>query len=169
MIHRSRLSAGRVWEKGWGQRAAGVGLALLAAGSLTACEPTVEIVVEGGDDMSYAPPPDYFITDRPLLDVAQQAADEGRWLVAVASADWCGPCQWYKRYVLSTPEVEAWFRDNNALAVMVDTDAAPDDAQMLGANALPFTAVVSNGDISATKVGGYPSDELLAWLNRQTR
>lgn len=98
-----------------------------------------------------------------LQEAVTRADQEGRVVVAVASATWCGPCQSYKRGALSAPEVTAWL-DEHAVAVYVDVDKHPEEASLLGVRGVPATYVIRGGELVDSRVGLMQARGLLQWL-----
>ena len=112
-----------------------------------------------------APTPELF-RDSATLDAAiERAGAEGRVVVAVAAADWCAPCQTYKRNALSDERVASWLRVN-AVPVLIDvTDGAGAGAGRLGVRAIPATFVLDgHGEVLARREGDASASALLAWL-----
>jgi len=64
-------------------------------------------------------------------------------LVVMATATWCGPCRYFKKYVLHSPEVQQALRDVDF--VMFDADRSAGSLRALGVRAFP-TFVVVNPD-----------------------
>lgn len=109
-----------------------------------------------------APTPPAFASGISLQQAAQQAA--GKPLVAVVSADWCGPCQTYKRNALSDPRVSQLL-NAAAFPVIFDTDRQPDAARALHAHGIPATIIIHNDKIHARATGALPPEDLLTFLN----
>lgn len=112
-----------------------------------------------------APTPPVFddeVTLAAAVDAA--AADEDRFVFAVATADWCAPCQGYKRGALTDQRVEQWIT-NNAVPVYINVDERPDDAAALGVRGIPATFLLKDGVVVASASGAMGADQLLAWLD----
>ncbi len=100
------------------------------------------------------------------LDAAMaEASSNGRVVFAYATADWCGPCQSYKKNTLSDPRVEKWVA-TNAVPVYIDVDHAPADAQRLEVQGIPATLIIKDGMIVDRQVGAVPPGALLPWLEQ---
>ena len=113
---------------------------------------------------SVAPTPAVF-NDAPasLDDAIARAAREDKVVVAVTTADWCGPCQAYKRSALVDARVVSWLA-TNAVPVYINADKSPDDALTLGVRGLPTTTILRDGEIVASGDGNMPADQLLELL-----
>lgn len=111
-----------------------------------------------------APLPAMFDGAPATLDDAKAKAGEGGLVFAFATADWCAPCQHFKRTTLVDPAVEAWVRAH-ATPVYVDVDQNPQDTTTLGVRGIPHTALLrADGTVVRTFVGVVPAEELLRSL-----
>jgi thiol:disulfide interchange protein len=111
-----------------------------------------------------APTPPGFAGDAPLQAAIDHAARADRVVVAVATADWCAPCQAYKRGGLAAREVNDWLAAN-AETVLIDvTDGATTDSERLQVRCIPATYVIADGMILGGRIGAMDAEELLAWL-----
>ena len=100
------------------------------------------------------------------LDAAMSKAEsDGKVVFAYATADWCGPCQSYKKNTLSDPRVEQWVAAN-AVPVYIDVDARGEDAQRLEVSGIPATLIIKDGIILDRAVGAVPPQQLLPWLEQ---
>jgi thioredoxin 1 len=114
-----------------------------------------------------APMPPVFEDGFTLTQAIAQAQGSDRPVIAVASADWCGPCQTYKRTALSDPRVAEWV-EANAVPVLIDvTDGIPPEATPLNIKPIPATFVLRDGEVVASFAGALPADDLLGWLQTQ--
>ena len=106
-----------------------------------------------------------------LASAVDRAKRENKVVFAVATADWCAPCQTYKRHALASDEVGAWL-DANAVTLTLDvTDQSnPNrDAIALGVGAIPASFIIdAEGNVLDTRTGAIPQDDLLAWLGDHT-
>jgi len=115
-----------------------------------------------------APVPPLFEAGERSLDAAvARAAETDRVVFAVATADWCGPCQTYKSSALADPRVAEWV-SANAEPLYLDVDAAPEDAGRLGVRGIPATFLIRDGEVVASRSGVVGAGELLAWLDAET-
>ena len=116
--------------------------------------------------MGPAGTPEAFASGPATLAAALEAASsENRLVVAVATADWCGPCQSYKRGALADDRVAEWMSER-AVGVLVDvTDGLTPEAQRLGVDPIPATFVMNaEGRVLDTVVGSIGADELIELL-----
>ncbi len=120
----------------------------------------VLLVRRGGEPPVFAP----LSRDAAL----QQVKATGGVLVVRATASWCGPCQQMNRGTWRDPRVEQWFA-SNGLAVSLDVDAAPQEAQQLHITAVPTLIAYVGGEEFDRAVGYRDADGLLAWLTAVKR
>jgi len=98
-----------------------------------------------------------------LNEAIERGRREGKPVLAVFSAVWCGPCQVYKRAALSEPEVDAWVH-SNAVAVYVDGDKDPESVERFSVEGYPSTLIIVDGVEKSRAVGLMDKRELLEWL-----
>ncbi len=92
-----------------------------------------------------------------------QARSEGKPLIVIASAQWCGPCRSYLAGALASEPVQQWF-GANAVAVHLDVDESSRVASELGVTSIPATILIRNDQVIDRRVGSLSSADLLAWL-----
>lgn len=97
-----------------------------------------------------------------------QARREGKPLVVVASASWCGPCRTYLAGALSNERVQQWI-DANAVTVHLDVDESSRIASELGVTSIPATILIRDDQEQGRRVGALSSSDLLAWLADASR
>lgn len=112
-----------------------------------------------------APTPPVFDTGMTLTRAVEDAGSSDRLVLAVATADWCSPCQGYKRGALVDARVEAWI-EANAVPVYIDIDESPDDARLLDVQSIPATYLIRDGEVIARASGAMGAGALLEWLDR---
>jgi thioredoxin-like negative regulator of GroEL len=118
-------------------------------------------VWKNGGLRGVAPTPAGFDHDGPGLSQAiDRARAEGRVVLALATADWCGPCQSFKRGALADERVTAWL-EANAVTAYIDVDRRPDDAGALGVSAIPTTVLFRDGREVDRFTGPVSAGELL--------
>lgn len=116
-----------------------------------------------------APTPEVFREGVTLMEAMDLADREGKAVFAVVTADWCGPCQNYKRGALADERVQAWLNENT-VAVMIDADTMERNEAMLlnFAGPIPATALLVNGRTVGTLEGSVGSGALMDWLEAST-
>ncbi len=113
-----------------------------------------------------APKPALFTSGASSLDAAiDRAEDTGKVVFAFATADWCGPCQTFKKGALADPRVAEWV-EQNAEPVYIDVDASPSDAQRLGVRGIPASYVLKDGEIVNATSGVQGAGAFLDWLEQ---
>lgn len=101
-----------------------------------------------------------------LAEAKTRAVEQKKILLVDATADWCQPCKLMERTTWVDPEVISWIK-LNAIAIQVDVDRQPAEAEELHIQAMP-TIILFNGDIELDRTMGYKdAPGLLDWLNRQ--
>lgn len=113
-----------------------------------------------------APTPEFMPV---TTDLASVAFEGDKPIVAVVTADWCGPCQDLKRNALSDDRVQSLLA-NKAQPVMIDgtsTEAARPTLELLRVRAFPSTIIVRDGQPVAMLEGNASADKYLAWLEGQ--
>lgn len=101
-----------------------------------------------------------------LAQAQTKARHAHKYVVADATATWCGPCHMMDETTWVDPQVEQWMR-RNAIAVQVDVDADKAVAIGLNISAMPTVVVFSRSDPdheTARKTGYQDPEDLLAWL-----
>jgi len=85
-------------------------------------------------------------------------------VLVYVTATWCGPCQEMKRSTLADERVAELIHDQFE-AVKVDLDANRELAARLGAEAIPFFAILNgDGNVLRSQMGYMSSAQMLAWL-----
>jgi thiol:disulfide interchange protein len=111
-----------------------------------------------------APVPAMFENGVDSLASARAEAGNDGLVFAFATADWCGPCQQFKRNALVDPAVEEWVRAN-ATPVYIDVDQNQRDAEALQVRGIPQTTLMTgDGKVLVREVGAMSADQLLAVL-----
>lgn len=115
-----------------------------------------------------APTPPVFKPGLTLAGAVDGARDSQRLVLAVATADWCAPCQGYKRGALVDPRVEEWIR-THAEPVYINVDESPSDAAALGVQSIPATFLIRDGEVIASASGPMSAGALLEWLDERSK
>lgn len=110
-----------------------------------------------------APIPPVFAERLTYAEGLARAATSGKPVFVFATADWCGPCQGFKRSTLVDPSVESLIRDR-FVPVYLNVDENEDAAATLNIRGIPASIVIKDGRASAKLEGAVGSEELIAWL-----
>lgn len=113
-----------------------------------------------------APTPEFMPVTTNLASIA---FENDKPVVAVVTADWCGPCQHLKRDTLSDDRVRDLLASKSQ-PVMIDgtsTEAAMPTLQQLRVRAFPSTVIVRDGQPVAMLEGYADAEKYLAWLEEQ--
>lgn len=154
-IRQGRLNAGADVAPSFLRRnAVGFGAVLLAVAVIV----TLQLV------RSPAPTPHVFAAATPLATALDDAESAGKPVFVVATADWCPPCQAYKRGALADPAV-ADLLGEHTIPVILDADIDRAEVMQLGVERLPSTFLIREGEVVAGMVGAPPSARLIAWLS----
>lgn len=111
------------------------------------------------------PTPAVFGTGTTLAGAIERSEAEGKPVFAVTTADWCGPCQAYKRGALADARV-AVYLEANTIPVYINLDDDRADAERLGVSAVPTTVLLRGGEIVDRFSGRIDAPDLLEWLER---
>lgn len=108
--------------------------------------------------------PAIFAEHLSLDEAVERASSSGKVVLAVATADWCGPCQGYKREALASEALAQWV-SRHAVPVLIDVDADPDAASRLRVSSIPATFLIDQrGEVVARLAGNAPTARLRSWL-----
>lgn len=114
-----------------------------------------------------APTPEAFAGTPPFSEALLQAATSGKPVLAFVTADWCPPCQKFKRGALVDKDVSTWIVDNTH-AVLVDATRDNPVATRLGVEALPTMIMIRNDEKGEREVsrfsGERDAEHVLSWL-----
>ncbi|HZW08578.1 MAG TPA: thioredoxin fold domain-containing protein [Phycisphaerales bacterium] len=112
--------------------------------------------------------PGAFAAHVALDDALAESAASGKPVLAFATADWCGPCQSFKRGALADERVEAWIAEHTLPAYVDLTDGdepeAQEAARLLAVASVPALILLRDGEIVARLEGAVGADRLLEWL-----
>ena len=80
-------------------------------------------------------------------ELLEQETANGKSVMLVFVADWCGPCQVYLKTVINTAEVRKLMAEKRVVPIMADlTEPSPEESAALkkfGAAAIPATVIFS--------------------------
>ena len=113
--------------------------------------------------------PAAFATHTTLDAALAESAETGKPVLALVSADWCGPCQSLKRGGLADARVNDWI-GRHAIAAYVDgTDAGLEqtrrELRLLEIEVFPTLVLIdSTGAEVSRRTGVLSAGRLLAWL-----
>lgn len=115
-----------------------------------------------------APMPNVFENSPRLADALAQSSATGKPVFAIFTADWCPPCQSYKRGSLSESRVASALRERT-IPVYVNVDQDTEDLATLerlgmGVRSLPTTVVLAGEEIRTHAVGAQSPADVLAMV-----
>jgi len=112
-----------------------------------------------------APTPEMFSEGLTLQQAVDRSAEKDGVVLAVVTADWCGPCQNYKKNGLSDERVAQWI-DQHGAPAYINYDLNKDLASELGVHSFPTTLFIYQGRTLGAISGGMSGDTLLKFLDR---
>lgn len=119
-----------------------------------------QILFRGGGGIAETPA--YFAYDT-VAAAMDESRETGKPVLAFATADWCGPCQGFKRGALADERV-AGFLASSTVPVYIDVTDSHPEAGMLGVRSIPAVYVIgSDGTIIDSRVGSAGASGFLAW------
>ncbi|MBY0312208.1 MAG: thioredoxin family protein [Phycisphaerales bacterium] len=98
-------------------------------------------------------------------DALAASRQQGRTLVVMFSAEWCGPCKAMENSTWRDPGVTTWVRDH-AIALHVDVDQQRAIADRFNARSLPLLIAFRNGEVVERSLGFKDAQQMQAWLVR---
>lgn len=110
-----------------------------------------------------APMPPVFAERLTLRAAAAAAERSGKPVLVFATADWCGPCQSFKRTTLVDPGVEALITAQ-FVPVYLDVDLEQDAAAAFSIISLPSSIVLRDGRPVSKIEGAVGAEEYAAFL-----
>jgi len=133
---------------------------------LVAAVVLIRTVTGGG----VAPKPPIFDEHLTLEQALDRSTQSGKPVFAFATADWCGPCQAFKRGALSDKRVIKTALENT-VPVYIDIDKDPaarrQAASMAGQEdiySIPTILLIRDGHLIAQYEGGMSASAMLKWL-----
>lgn len=100
-----------------------------------------------------APMPDVFSDGYTLAQAREVSAETGKPIFALATADWCGPCQSLKRGALQDPEVIAMISEYSVPVYLEDGENR-DEIKRLGLRGYPTSFIIEGDQVVAALPGG---------------
>lgn len=97
--------------------------------------------------------PDVFSDGYTLAEATAMSIETGKPVLALATADWCPPCQTLKRGPLQDPEIVAMI-NANAIPVYLEESKNPQELQQLGLRSYPTTFILEGNQVVAALSGG---------------
>ncbi len=113
---------------------------------------------------NHTPMPAAFDKTVTLAQATSQAAHTGKPVLVFATADWCGPCQSFKKNALKDKTVEQWITINTHAVYLDCTKEVPAEAHGLPIKAFPTLLLVRNGKAVASLEGAEPTSTVIAWF-----
>jgi thiol:disulfide interchange protein len=104
--------------------------------------------------------PDVFSDGYSLDQARVLSAESGKPIFALATADWCAPCQTLKRGPLQDPDVIAMIREHS-IPVYLEDGENRDEIKQLGPRGYPTSFIVENDEVVAKYGGGGKYKEFL--------
>lgn len=98
-------------------------------------------------------------------DALAASRQQGRTLVVMFSAEWCGPCKAMENSTWRDPGVTTWVRDH-AIALHVDVDQQRAIADRFNARSLPLLIAFRNGEVVERSLGFKDAQQMQSWLAR---
>lgn len=98
-----------------------------------------------------------------------ESAETGKPVLALVTADWCGPCQSLKRGALTDPRVTEWIGDHVIPAYVDGTDSSLEqtqhDLRLLQIEVFPTLVFIDKDGVEVSRrTGALSAGKLLAWL-----
>lgn len=113
----------------------------------------VVIMFVRGPGAGTADIPPLFEPGRTLAEARRVSQERGLPVLALVTADWCGPCQALKRGALSDPDVDAYLRAYTVPVYLEESESMA-EIQELGARVYPTTFLLRDGEVIARIEGG---------------
>ncbi|MCC5785173.1 MAG: thioredoxin family protein [Phycisphaerales bacterium] len=105
-----------------------------------------------------------------LAAAIERSRTEGRPVFALVTADWCPPCQTYKRTTLADESVQQMLRERS-IPFYIDADTQQDDLRTLSSlgldvRGIPATVIIADGKIVAHPSGVQSKGDIESLLAR---
>lgn len=114
-----------------------------------------------------APKPEVFASSTDLATALKASGASGKPVLALVTADWCGPCQSLKRGALVDAKVAALIKEKTE-PVYIDATGANKDAAQLNVTGVPALVLLQADKAGQRElsrlVGNQSSADILEWL-----
>lgn len=111
-----------------------------------------------------APTPEVFRNAAGVDQAIARGTSESRPVLLFATADWCGPCQDFKRRVLADKEVSERIARDFVPTLLDLTQPNAEMSERFRIFGLPSTVVLWEGRMVARLEGNVPKDAYTSWL-----
>lgn len=109
--------------------------------------------------------PGVFSDEYTLEQARAVSAETGKPILALATADWCPPCQSLKRGALSDPDVVAYLRENT-VPVYIEESSGIEAIRELRVKRYPTTVVLNGEAVLGVVEGGASSEKYLGLIKQ---
>lgn len=101
-----------------------------------------------------------------LREASARAAADGKPVLVLVSADWCGPCGQYERGALADRGVRMWVEQNTHPVLLDASDRNRPDPEIerLRVYSLPTLVLLRDGKEAGRLEGVHGASDLLGWL-----
>jgi len=93
-----------------------------------------------------------------------RAKEQGKPVLALFGAKWCGVCKSYQNGAFSDERVTERIREK-MIAVYIDLDTQRAIATRYKVTSIPSIAAITDGERTLGAIGALSADEVLAWLD----
>ncbi len=117
-----------------------------------------------GGGSGAAPTPVYFDKTLTLTSATEKAKADGKVVFVFVTADWCGPCQSFKRGALADARVATELAEKTVPLYVDATASVPEDIAQFGISGFPSVILVRDGQPLGRFAGATSADNLLGFL-----
>jgi thioredoxin 1 len=112
-----------------------------------------------------APVPAGFDKAVTIASATSASTSDGKPVLMMVTADWCGPCQTLKRDALADPRVVEAMKSRTHSVYVDATKSTPAEVAPFSIEGFPTLLMVKDGKEVGRLVGVKPADAVLAWIN----